>query len=121
MPFKPPLTFDELRAISARSPAGSDGRALLWEIKRLQDRLRRVAQYLHGGSSQYGVIYDALITELNGEPAVQDWCADHRDGVPLGMQRNPADGVPDPVRQEVGNSKYQLPDAIEPVPPMPAA
>lgn len=73
MPFKPPLTFDELRAISARSPAGSDGRALLWEIKRLQDRLRRVAQYLHGGSSQYGVIYDALITELNGEPAVQ-WC-----------------------------------------------
>lgn len=95
MPFKSPLTFDELRAISARSPAGSDGRALLWEIKRLQDRLRRVAQYLHGGSSQYGVIYDALITELNGEPAVQDWCADHRDGVPLGMQRNPADGVPD--------------------------
>ncbi|MCI1839185.1 MAG: SOS response-associated peptidase [Achromobacter ruhlandii] len=26
-----------------------------------------------------------------------------------------------PVRQEVGNSKYQLPDAIEPVPPMPPA
>ncbi|MFY2060236.1 SOS response-associated peptidase [Achromobacter xylosoxidans] len=26
-----------------------------------------------------------------------------------------------PVRQEVGNSKYQLPDAIEPVPPMASA
>lgn len=38
-----------------------------------------------------------------------------------------ADGLPEtafswhPVRQEVGNSKYQLPDAIDPVPPMPPA
>lgn len=38
-----------------------------------------------------------------------------------------ADGLPEaafswhPVRQGVGNSKYQLPDAIEPVPPMPPA
>jgi len=94
MPFKPPLTLDELRAISARNPAGSDGRALLWEIKRLQDRLRRVAQYLHGGSSQYGVIYDALIAELNEEPAVQDWCADHRNGQRLGQPHTAADSAP---------------------------
>ncbi|MEI2416241.1 hypothetical protein V8Z80_08655 [Orrella sp. JC864] len=42
MQFKPPLTIHTLREISSRTPAGSDARVLLWEIKRLHDLIVRL-------------------------------------------------------------------------------
>lgn len=74
MPLRPPLTFDELRAIRERSDS-PDVRALLWEIRRLQvivlraDQLARSMPNVPGTAE--GMIANALRAELVGEPCVE--------------------------------------------------
>lgn len=44
MPFKPPLTFDQLHDIGERNRGNPDVVALLWEIKRMQSLALRLDQ-----------------------------------------------------------------------------
>ena len=74
----PPLSLDELREISARSPAGSDSRRLLWEIRRLHALARRFDQLVDAigaGARAGGCIYDVAMSELDREPAVIEYRA----------------------------------------------
>lgn len=73
MPFKAPLTFDELRAIRERQPWNADVIALLWEIKRMRSmllRLHQVSGDLKRPASLVGEIYDDLMAALAAEPCV---------------------------------------------------
>ncbi len=73
MPFKAPLTVDELRAIRERQPWNPDVIALLWEVKRMRSmllRLHQVSGDLKRPASLVGEIYDDLITALAAEPCV---------------------------------------------------
>lgn len=73
MPFKAPLTFDELRAIRERQPWNADVIALLWEIKRMRSmllRLHQVSGDLKRPASLMGEIYDELLSSLAVEPCV---------------------------------------------------
>lgn len=73
MPFKAPLTFDELRAIRERQPWNADVIALLWEIKRMRSmllRLHQVSGDVKRPTSIIRVVYDELMEELRVEPCV---------------------------------------------------
>lgn len=73
MPFKDPLTADQLRAIRERQPWNPDVMALLWEIKRLRSvllRLHQVSGDLKRPASLMGEIYDDLMDGLAKEPCV---------------------------------------------------
>ncbi|CAB3859657.1 hypothetical protein LMG26788_02195 [Achromobacter pulmonis] len=73
MPFRPPLSADELRAIRERQPWNPDVIALLWEVKRLRSMLLRLHQVcgdLKRPASLMGEIYDDLLAGLAVEPCV---------------------------------------------------
>lgn len=73
MPFKAPLTTEQLRAIRERQPWNPDVIALLWEIKRLRSmllRLHQVSDDLKRPASLMGEIYDDLLAGLAVEPCV---------------------------------------------------
>ncbi|WP_241133803.1 hypothetical protein [Achromobacter insuavis] len=73
MPFKAPLTAEQLRAIRERQPWNPDVIALLWEIKRLRSallRLHQVSGDLRRPASLMGEIYDDLMKGLAVEPCV---------------------------------------------------
>lgn len=73
MPFKDPLTADQLRAIRERQPWNPDVMALLWEIKRLRSvllRLHQVSCDLQRPAGLMGGIYDDLMDGLAKEPCV---------------------------------------------------
>lgn len=73
MPFKAPLTTEQLRAIRERQPWNPDVIALLWEIKRLRSmllRLHQVSGDLKRPASLMGEIYDDLLAGLAIEPCV---------------------------------------------------
>lgn len=73
MPFKAPLTTEQLRAIRERQPWNPDVIALLWEIKRLRAtllRLHQVSGDLKRPASLMGEIYDDLLAGLAVEPCV---------------------------------------------------
>ncbi|MFY4261447.1 hypothetical protein ACOTCG_27920 [Achromobacter xylosoxidans] len=73
MPFKDPLTTEQLRAIRERQPWNPDVIALLWEIKRMRSmllRLHQVSGDLKRPISIIGVVYDDLMEELRAEPCV---------------------------------------------------
>lgn len=73
MPFKAPLTTDQLRAIRERQPWNPDLIALLWEIKRMRSmllRLHQVSGDLKRPASLVGEIYDDLMAALAVEPCV---------------------------------------------------
>lgn len=73
MPFRPPLTFAQLRAMRERQPNNADVIALLWEIKRLRSvllRLHQVSGDLKRPPSLMGQIYDDLMEGLAAEPCV---------------------------------------------------
>lgn len=55
MPFRPFLTDDDLHEISERSPAGSDARRLLWEIRRYQ---------------AVGLRFDQVMASLGPNPSI---------------------------------------------------
>ena len=75
MPFKPPLTREELQAIQERNHQSPDVLALLWEVKRLRAIALRTDQLLKdmpniAGTS--GLVADLLRRELADEPVVQE-------------------------------------------------
>ncbi|WP_063582844.1 hypothetical protein [Achromobacter ruhlandii] len=73
MPFKDPLTTEQLRAIRERQPWNPDVIALLWEIKRMRSmllRLHQVSGDLKRPASLMGEIYDDLLAGLAVEPCV---------------------------------------------------
>lgn len=75
MPFKDPLTTEQLRAIRERQPWNPDVIALLWEIKRLRIwplRFHQMASELKRPTGITGVVYDQAVEELPKEPCVQD-------------------------------------------------
>lgn len=72
MPFRPPLTADELRAIKERN-ADLDVRALLWEVARLRNLARAASQVLPmcspvGDTAR--MLYKALQSKLDEEACV---------------------------------------------------
>ncbi|WP_429941854.1 hypothetical protein [Achromobacter xylosoxidans] len=76
MPFKDPLTTEQLRAIRERQPWNPDVIALLWEIKRMRSmllRLNQVSGDLTRPASIVGEIYDDLMAALAVEPCVVDF------------------------------------------------
>ncbi|MFY3132374.1 hypothetical protein ACOTF1_15200 [Achromobacter ruhlandii] len=73
MPFKAPLSAEQLRAIRERQPWNPDVIALLWEVKRLRSvllRLHQVSGDLKRPPSLMGEIYDDLMAGLADEPCV---------------------------------------------------
>ena len=73
VPFKAPLTTEQLRAIRERQPWNPDVIALLWEIKRLRAtllRLHQVSGDLKRPASLMGEIYDDLLAGVAVEPCV---------------------------------------------------
>lgn len=82
MPFKLPLTFDELHLIGERNRGNKDVVALLWEIKRLQsmvlrlDQLARSVPHEAGGT---GLIAKAAAAECAREPVVIKQRAEHAE------------------------------------------
>ncbi|MGR6075431.1 MULTISPECIES: hypothetical protein [Achromobacter] len=75
MPFKDPLTTEQLRAIRERQPWNPDVIALLWEIKRLRIwplRFNQMVSELKRPIGITGVVYDEAVEELPKEPCVQD-------------------------------------------------
>ncbi len=76
MPFRPPLTFAQLRAMRERQPNNADVIALLWEVKRLRSvllRLHQVSGDLKRPPSLMGQIYDDLMAALAVEPCVVEF------------------------------------------------
>ncbi|MGE8449113.1 MAG: hypothetical protein ACN6OP_00535 [Pseudomonadales bacterium] len=73
MPFKDPLTHDDLRAIRERQPWNPDVIALLWEVKRLR-ALVLGANQLSGGLQRptgiLGTVFDDWIKQIHAEPCV---------------------------------------------------
>lgn len=73
MPFRPPLTKPELKAMWDRNPDSADVKALVWEVKRLRglvlraDQLQRVLGELGGAQ---GSILTGLRSELKDEPCI---------------------------------------------------
>lgn len=73
MPFKPPLTYEALRALRERHPKNVDVILLLWEIKRLRSELLRwhqVSSDLKRPHGLMGDIYEDLLICLAAEPCV---------------------------------------------------
>lgn len=73
MPFKPPLSHDDLRAIRERQPWNTDVIALLWEVKRLRASLLRAYQLSDDFKRPAGItgdLYDEFIEALRAEPCV---------------------------------------------------
>jgi hypothetical protein len=73
MPFKPPLTHTDLRAIRERQSWNADVIALLWEVKRLRSVLLRAYQLSDDFKRPAGItgdLYDDFIKGLREEPCV---------------------------------------------------
>ncbi|AUT47030.1 hypothetical protein [Achromobacter sp. AONIH1] len=82
MPFKPPLTLEDLHEIQQRPPSAENTRRLLWEIKRMRSLLLRLDQVscdLRRPSGLMGDIYDELMQHISAEPCVverKEWTAE---------------------------------------------
>lgn len=73
MPFRPPLTYEELEAIQDRHPDDPDVRALLWEIRRLHQRLCRLHQLRDNFPQPAGIMGDIWAELMGGvaqEPCI---------------------------------------------------
>jgi predicted N-formylglutamate amidohydrolase len=73
MPFKPPLSFDELKAIQDRNADNTDVRNLLWEIRRLHAvvlRADQLARSMPEASGAIGMIAEELRRQIKDDPAV---------------------------------------------------
>lgn len=82
MPFKPPLTHADLRAIRERQPWNPDVIALLWEVKRMRSeflRWHQVSNDLKRPTGLMGGIYDELLERLAVEPCVVERDQDTQD------------------------------------------
>lgn len=75
MPFRNPLTTEQLRAIRERQPWNPDVIDLLWEIKRLRTwplRFHQMVDELKRPVGITGVVYDQAVEDLRREPCVQE-------------------------------------------------
>ena len=75
MPFRPPLSLDELRAIRERQAWNSDVMTLLWEVKRLRSLVLSTYQLWPEFQRPAGVLaanYDALAQKLLAEPCIAE-------------------------------------------------
>lgn len=82
MPFKPPLSHNDLRAIRERQPWNTDVIALLWEVKRLRASLLRAHQLsvdLKRPPGVTGDLYDEFMEAMRAEPCVIERDKDVRD------------------------------------------
>lgn len=73
MPFKDPLTADQLRAIRERQPWNPDVISLLWEIKRLRSIILRANQLscdLQRPNGILATVFDDWIQQIHAEPCV---------------------------------------------------
>lgn len=73
MPFKDPLTADQLRAIKARQPWNPDVITLLWEVSRLRSIVLRANQLscdLTRPSGILATVFDQWIEQIHAEPCV---------------------------------------------------
>lgn len=73
MPFKPPLSHADLRAIRERQSWNADVLTLLWEVKRLRSVLLRAYQLSGDFKRPAGItgdLYDEFIEGLRIEPCV---------------------------------------------------
>lgn len=75
MPFKPPLSRDQLRAIQDRNRDSQDVIDLLWEIRRLHSielRLYQLVKSMPSASGALGMIRDAALNEIKDDPIIKD-------------------------------------------------
>jgi hypothetical protein len=75
MPFKVPLSHQDLRNIRERQPWNADVITLLWEVKRLRSVLLRAYQLSGDFKRPAGItgeLYDEFIKGLRDEPCVQE-------------------------------------------------
>ncbi|RQO38602.1 hypothetical protein DBR37_01525 [Herminiimonas sp. KBW02] len=75
MPFKPPLTLEQIRDIQDRNRDNPDVLALLWEIRRLFSIVARADQLAESLSPQGGIIdmiIDALKEQIANEPSLEN-------------------------------------------------
>lgn len=82
MPFKPPLSHNDLRAIRERQPWNTDVIALLWEVKRLRASLLRAYQLSDDFKRPGGImgdLYDEFMEALHAEPCVIERDQDVQD------------------------------------------
>jgi len=82
MPFKPPLSHADLRAIRERQPWNTDVIALLWEVKRLRSSLLRAYQLSDDFKRPAGTtadLYDEFMEALRAEPCVIERDQDVQD------------------------------------------
>lgn len=73
MPFKPPLSHADLRAIRERQSWNADVIALLWEVKQLRLVLLRAYQLSDDFKRPAGIqagLYDDFMTGLREEPCL---------------------------------------------------
>lgn len=73
MPFRPPLTHDQLREIRKRQPLNADVIALLWEIRRMRGMMLRAYQLHSDTRRPAGVLancWDEFDALLRAEPCV---------------------------------------------------
>lgn len=74
MPFKPPLTLQQIKEIQGRHPDDPDVRALLWEIRRLFSIVGRADQLVRSMPNQLGpvgLIIGALREQIADEPSLE--------------------------------------------------
>lgn len=75
MPFKPPLTLEQLKAIQDRNRDNPDVLALLWEIRRLfaiVARADQLADSLPNQMGSIGMIVGALRKQIANEPSLEE-------------------------------------------------
>lgn len=75
MPFKVPLSHEDLRNIRERQPWNSDVITLLWEVKRLRSVLLRAYQLSGDFKRPAGItgeLHDDFMKALLAEPCVQE-------------------------------------------------
>lgn len=74
MPFKKPLTTDELRELWLRNQT-ADMRTVLWEVKRLRSlviRANQMQQVVVPTSQAGGWILESFREALDGEPCIEE-------------------------------------------------
>lgn len=75
MPFKPPLTLEQIKDIQNRHLDDPDVRALLWEIRRLHSivaRADQLAKSLPQSGGSIGMIVRALNNQIANEPCLEN-------------------------------------------------
>lgn len=68
--FKPPLSFEELKAIQERNMENADVRRLLWEIRRYHSVTGRLLQVHRSNYRIPQILQEAIWDEIKDDPSV---------------------------------------------------